>query len=206
LVGALILRADTIVLAAISSRADVGRFAAANIGIVFAYAVAWLLGTVLLADQVGLARIPSEALSYIQNWRKVLLLVILPSSLALCWLAPRIVRILYGGGFESTGLLASIMVLAVPFILLNATYLSRAIALGAKWVYLGSYIGTAVVAVPLDFALGRAYGSTGVAIAIVLREVLMFLAFFVFDPRSPEISPALEGNVTARRELELWQP
>jgi Na+-driven multidrug efflux pump len=70
------------------------------------------------------------------------------------------------------------MVLAIPFIFLNAVYLSRAIALGSARTYLGIYLGTAVFAVPLDIAMARAYGGMGIAIAIVLREIVMFSAFF----------------------------
>lgn len=202
LMAGIILRADVIVLASIGSNADVGRFAAANVGIVFVYAVSWLLASVLLADQVRLLRFPSEALSYIRLWRKVLLLVALPSSLILCWLAPRIVRVLYGKGFESAGLLASVMVLAVPFILLNGTYLSRAMALGAKRVYLGTYLGTAITAVCLDLILGHLYGAIGVASAIVLREILMFLAFRALDGLSSLGSPAIESTVVDDELLE----
>jgi O-antigen/teichoic acid export membrane protein len=199
LIAAIILRADVLILSVVSPRADVGRFAAANVGIVFVYAVAWILGSVLLADQIRLLEFPSEGRFFIRRWRKVLFLAAAPSSLALCWLAPRIVSILYGRGFESTGRLASVMVLAVPFILLNATYLSQAMALGAKRVYLGTYFGTAIVAVCLDLALGRLYGATGVASAIVLREILMFLAFRAFDPRPPVGNPVLESRAVSNQ-------
>jgi len=195
LIAGVILRADVIVLTAINSSADVGRFAAANVGIVFAYAVSWLLGSVLLADQVRLRQFPSEALSYIRRWRKILLLATVPSSLLLCGLAPVLVRLLYGRGFESAGSPASVMVLAVPFIVLNAAYLSRAIALDAKQVYLGIYLGTAVIAVCLDVALGRLYGAVGVATAIVIREALMLTAFVVFDSRLTPASRSFEGSV-----------
>ena len=81
---------------------------------------------------------------------------------------------LFGNDFAITARLASIMILALPLILLNAVYLSRAIAVGATWVYLGTYLGISAAAITLDILLARSYGGVGVAFAIVARELLIF--------------------------------
>ena len=118
----------------------------------------------------------------------------LRTELALYFVAPQVVLFLYGNEFAITARLASIMILAVPLILLNAVYLSRAIAIGAKWVYLGTYLGTSVVAVTLDILLARAYGGVGIAFAIVARELLIFLTF------------RIQANLSSRRSALITQP
>lgn len=181
LLAAVILRADVIVLSSLRSPDDVGRFAAADVGLVFVYAVSWMLGTVLMADQVRCLQSPAEGLYHAQHWRKVLFFAITPPCALLFWLAPWLTKTLYGPAFASTGRIASVMVLAVPMIFLNSSYLSRMIALGRRRIYFGVYLGTAIVAIGLNVVLGRIYGATGIAYAIVGRELLMLVLFWTFD-------------------------
>lgn len=195
------VRADVLVLSAMASRDEVGRFAAANIGLTFIYAASWLVGSVLLADQVRLSEFPSKGIAYIRHWRKILIFTTIPGSLMLSWLAPPIVQVLYGKGFETTGRLASVMVLAVPLILLNATFSSRAMAMNSRKVYLGTYVGTGVVALCLDVVLGHLYGAIGIAFAIFLREAFMFMTFLIWDLRSPICSTTLDGSVAGDQPL-----
>jgi len=171
------MRADIIVLSALGSRSDVGHFAAAHMGVVLFYSLSWLFGSVLLTDFTRLAGNPSEFDRYANRWTKLLISVGGVGALVLYFVAPPAVLLLYGSEFAITARLASIMILALPLILLNAVYLSRAIAIDGKQVYLGTYFGVSVVAVTLDILLARLYGSMGVAFAIVVRELLIFLSF-----------------------------
>ena len=190
----IMMRTDIIVLSALGSRSDVGHFAAAHMGVVLFYSLSWLFGSVLLTDFTRLASNPSEFDRYAERWTKMLISVGGVGGLALYFVAPQVVLFLYGNEFAITARLASIMILAVPLILLNAVYLSRAIAIGAKWVYLGTYLGTSVVAVTLDILLARAYGGVGIAFAIVARELLIFLTF------------RIQANLSSRRSALITQP
>lgn len=183
LLAALTLRADVIVLSALSSQEDVGRFAAADIGLVFIYAVSWMLGTVLVADQVRLIQASEDASAHARHWRRVLFFALTPLCALIFWLAPRLCTAIYGPAFASTGRLASVMVLAVPLIFMNSCYLSRAIALERRRIYLGVYLGAAAAAICLNLVLGRFYGAMGIAIGIVGRELFTMLLFATFEVR-----------------------
>jgi O-antigen/teichoic acid export membrane protein len=71
------------------------------------------------------------------------------------------------------------MALACPFILLNSIYTARVIAVNRRTVFLGIYGAGAFVTLVLNFALGRAFGPIGIAVAIVLREAGMLLGFWL---------------------------
>lgn len=187
----IMMRTDIIVLSASASRSDVGHFAAAHMGVVLFYSLSWLFGSVLLTDFTRLVSKPADFDGYANRWTNLLLSVGGVGALALYFAAPPAVLFLYGEDFAITARLASIMILALPLILINAVYLSRAIALGAKRVYLGTYFGTAVIAITLDVLMARTYGGIGIAFAIVARELLMFLIF------------RTQASVSSRRSMPI---
>lgn len=171
------LRGDVVVLSLLVSPAVVGTFAAANSALVMVYVVAWLFSGLLVAD---LGRLSSDQKSLEAHFRRclvVLLLLGVSSSALAAILAPRAIEILFGNPFRSAILPAVIMMLAIPFILLNAAFLSRAIARHAVQSSLAIYLAAALLSLALNFLLGRTYGATGVATSIVLREAAMTLAF-----------------------------
>jgi len=188
------MRADVIVLSALGTRYDVGHFAAAHMGIVLFYSLSWLFGSVLLPDFTRRLADTQALQRYTQSWVKIVVFGAGALALAGAAVAPHLMRLLYGPDFAVTGTLAAIMVFAVPFILLNAVYLSRAIALGSARVYLGTYTATAILAVALDMVLAHAYGAIGVAAAIVAREVVMFALFRLQADARPRLSaPAINA-------------
>ena len=171
------MRADVIVLSAFGSLTDVGHFSGAHMGIVLFYSMSWLLGSVLLPDFSRLLEDPVGFERYTRRWTNSLLLVAGLGAIVLSRIARPAMLLLYGKGFAVTGDLASVMVLAVPFILLNAVYFSRAVALASTRVYLATYTATTVLAILLDIILVRNYGAMGIAVAIVIRELVTFLIF-----------------------------
>jgi O-antigen/teichoic acid export membrane protein len=146
-------------------------------GLVLLYSLSWLFTSVLLTDFTRLSDNAIELDRYTKRWTKFLLLGAGLGAIGFSWTAEPLLLLLYGKEFAIAGRLAAIMVLAVPFILLNALYLSRAVALGAARVYLGTYTATAVLAVSLDITMARVFGAMGIAVAIVIREVVTFLIF-----------------------------
>ena len=135
--------------------------------------------------------------SYVRKWVWLVLITSVPAALLAAWIAPVLVPLLFGKAFASAASSAAIMALAVPFILLNAVLLSRSIARGATFEYLGIFIGVGLLSLMLDFILGKAYGANGIAWAIVIREMIMCVAFAAFprrgNTRSIAVPEFLEG-------------
>jgi PST family polysaccharide transporter len=177
------MRADVIVLSALGSTSDVGHFAAAHIGLVLLYSLSWLFSSVILTDFARLTDNQIALDRYTNRWTKFLLLTAGLGAVVLSWAAQPVLLLLYGNEFAGAGRLAGAMVLAVPFILLNALYLSRSVALGAKRVYLGIYTGMAAFAVLLNISMAHFFGAMGIAVAIVIREVVTFLIFRIQSTR-----------------------
>jgi O-antigen/teichoic acid export membrane protein len=175
----LIIRSDTIILSTFTSLAGVGVFSAANTILLMVYLSSWLFSSILLPDMVRLAGKPESLAAYANQWVRWVLLVTVPCAVLASLAAPRAIALLYGPNFARSGLIGSAMALACPFILLNSIYTARVIAVNRRTVFLGIYGAGAFVTLVLNFALGRAFGPIGIAVAIVLREAGMLLGFWL---------------------------
>jgi O-antigen/teichoic acid export membrane protein len=184
----MVVRSDTIVLSAFVPLSELGSFSAANSILVMVYLTAWLLGSVLLPEMVRHADSLERIGAYARTCNRWIMVASLPCALVAFWVAPKVLIFLYGPSFARAGALASVMALAGPFILANAVYTTRYLATNSRSIFLGLHSATAIAAVLLDFLFGRLLGSMGVAIAIVVREVGMLLAFWIVTSRLP--SPA----------------
>ena len=193
----LMLRGDVLVLSLLASAPLVGIFVAADTGLVMVYVVAWLFSGVLLAD---LGRLAHDQDEFDLHFRKCIVGicgVTVPLAVAAILVVPQAIRLVFGGNFALAGLPGAVMAVAIPFIVLNAAYLSRAIARNAARACLAIYGGATILSVGCNFIFGYWYGATGIAASIVIREVAMTLAFcWVGDfPGSPERSTvAVQGN------------
>ena len=200
--ASLIVRLDTVVLAALIPMSELGQFSAADMVLVIIYVVAWLSGSVLLPEMIRRAGTPGHLNTYVNRWTRLLLVTITPCALLGYWLAPATITFLYGPLFSRAGALASLMLLATPFILLNSVYANRAIATGSRATYLGVFAVTVIATVALNYFLGHSFGATGAAAAIVIRELGMFAGFWLLASRGPapipryEVSPSpyIEGG------------
>jgi O-antigen/teichoic acid export membrane protein len=194
------LRGDVLILSLLASSTVVGTFAAADTGLVMIYVIAWLFSGVLLSELGRHAR-NNQALNL--HFRKILRTVTLISILlaAAGVLFSRFAVILiFGKSFAAAGSTAAIMILALPFIFLNAAFLSRLIAKNAARVAMFIYLPGAILSLLLNYFLGRYYGAAGVAVSIVLREAvicLVFLSVWHFPFRSAE------SAVTANPQSEM---
>jgi len=180
----LIVRADTIVLAALVPLSELGNFSAPNAILAMAYVVSWLFGTVVLPEMVRRSPSPESLKSYAGTWVRLIAITMTPCTLFAFWAAPRLMNVLYGPAFFRSGALASVMALACPFIFLNSVYTNVAIATNSKAALMGLFAITAAVAVLLDLVLGRAFGAIGVASAIVIREVGMLAGLWMLTSRA----------------------
>jgi O-antigen/teichoic acid export membrane protein len=175
----LIVRADTIVLTTLVSLSEVGNFSAANAILAMVYVASWLFGSVVLPEMVRRTESPDILQGYARKWARLITLTITPCALLVFATAPKLMIALYGPAYYRSGTLASIMALACPFIFLNSVYTNLAIATNNKTVLMRRFAVTAAAAVILDVILGRAFGSMGVAWAIVIREVGMFVGYWI---------------------------
>jgi O-antigen/teichoic acid export membrane protein len=188
----LIIRSDTIVLSAILPITELGAFSTANSLLLIVYVSAWLFGSILLPEMVRVSGNSETLKTYANQWARRVILGSVPFALVCSLLAPKAILLLYGPKYAVSGTLASVMVLACPLILLNSVYTTCAIAANSRAIFLGIYAATAAATLALDFGFGRAFGSVGVAAAIVVREAAMLLGFRLLMSRSLSPAPSLE--------------
>lgn len=172
-----ILRLDVIILSLIAGAAAAGVFAAAQSVIVIVYVVGWLLGSVLLADMTRLNESQSDLKHFMQRWILIISSTLVPLTIIGIFLGPPLVRSIFGPKFAPSGTLLALMLPAVPFIVLNSLHLHRTFAIQSARAHLGTYLRAAALTIILDSCLALVFGATGVAVAVVLREVIVFISF-----------------------------
>jgi len=193
----LMLRGDVVVLSLIASTTVVGAFAAADTGLAMIYVVAWLFSGILLSD---LGRLSQNRLAFDAHVRECLRGVIafgIPAAVIASFLARFGILLVFGRSFAAAALPGAVMMAALPFIFLNAAFLSRAIARNAGHCALAIYGAGALLSLLLNYVLGRWQGATGVAASIVIREAAITLAFVCFwnlPERSPQATVAFKSS------------
>jgi O-antigen/teichoic acid export membrane protein len=187
----LIVRADTIILSTFAPLTELGAFSAANAILLIVYVCAWLFGSILLPEMVRRSGSRENLNSFQALWIRWVVFLTVPISLLVSTAAPQLIMLMYGPSFAGSGALASVMVLACPFILLNSIYTARALAAKNRALFLGIYGAAAIATLALDVLLGHAFGSLGIAWAIVVREAAMLLAFWLLVSRIPSPASAL---------------
>ncbi len=173
----LMLRGDVVVLSLIAPVRVVGTFAAANTALVMVYVIAWLLSGVLLSDLGSLSRNQETFDAHFRACIRGVLALGVPLAAASVFSAPIAIRFVFGRNFEAADVPGALMMIAMPSIFLNATFLSRAIARSASRTALAIYGYVAILSLLMNYSMGRWYGASGVACSIVMREALITLAF-----------------------------
>ena len=191
----LIVRSDTVVLSTLVPLSVLGTFSAPNSILLIVYVSAWLLGSIVLPGMVRLSATEEGLRQYVKKWTRVLSLTSIPVAAVAFLAAPKFIPLLFGPAFDQSGALASVMALACPFILLNSVYTNFAIALNKRAVFTGLFAGTAVLAVGLNFLLGRAFGPMGIATAIVIREASLLAGFWILMSRKPSRARQAESSL-----------
>lgn len=185
----LMLRGDVVVLSLIASREEVGTFAAANTALVFAYVTAWLFSGVLLSDLGGLSHNRQALDSHFRKCLQAVLIYIVPAAILSALFSRPAILFVFGKQFESAVVPGALMMVALPFVFLNAAFLSRAVLRHATHMSLGIYGFAAVLSLLLNYLLGRWNGAVGVAGSIVIREAVMtglFVRFWNLGERKAE--------------------
>jgi O-antigen/teichoic acid export membrane protein len=180
------------VLSTLVPLAELGAFSAANTILVIVYVCAWLFGSILLPEMVRLSSQPENLKDYAKRWARWVVLITVPCALLASLAAPRAIVFLYGPLFATSGILVSVMILACPLILLNSIYTTLTVAANSRVIFLGIYSASVIATLALDFFIGRAFGSMGIALAIVVREAGMLIAFWLFTSRLPLPATGLE--------------
>jgi O-antigen/teichoic acid export membrane protein len=193
--ASLIVRSDTVVLSTLVPLSVLGTFSAPNSILLIVYVSAWLLGSVVLPEMVRLSAAEERLRNYVSKWTRLLSLASIPVAVVAFLAAPKFIPLLFGPAFNRSGALASVMALACPFILLNSVYTNFAIAMNKRAVFTGLFAGTAVLAVGLDFLLGRAFGPMGIATAIVIREASLLAGFWILMSYKPSQARQVEPSI-----------
>jgi O-antigen/teichoic acid export membrane protein len=193
----LIVRSDTVVLSTLVPLSVLGTFSAPNSILLIVYVAAWLMGSVLLPEMVSLSANAEGLKHYVKRWAKLLSFTSVPIAILACLAAPRCISLLFGPAFDRSGALASVMALACPCILLNSVYTNFAIAMNKRAIFTGLFAGTAVLAVGLNFLLGRAFGPMGIAAAIVIREASLLAGFWVLMGRKSSQATQLDSPLSS---------
>jgi O-antigen/teichoic acid export membrane protein len=173
----LMLRGDVVILSLIASASVVGAFAAADTGLVMMYVIAWLFSGLLLSD---LGSLSENREAFDVHFRKCLrgvVLLTVPLAAISAVFARTAILSVFGRTFDAAALPGTLMMLAMPFIFLNAAFLSRTVVRNASRISLGIYGFTAVLSLLLNYFLGRWQGATGVACSILIREAVMTILF-----------------------------
>jgi O-antigen/teichoic acid export membrane protein len=187
----LIVRLDVIVLSWLVPLSVLGIFSAANSILLVAYLAAWMFGSLLLPEMLHLSA-TEELWPFVRFWLRWILALSLPGVCLGLVAVPKLIALLYGPSFAESETLASITLLAAPFILLNAVCTNWAIASHRKAAVVIVYLLTGLATVTLNFAAGWRFGPTGIAAAIVLREAGMFVGFWCFVLRRQLAATKLE--------------
>jgi O-antigen/teichoic acid export membrane protein len=184
----LMIRSDTIILSIFASLAAVGMFSAANSILLIVYLSSWLFSSILLPEMMRIEHGPQGLTAYVNQWARRVLVASVPCVVLVCWLAPRAIVLLYGAKFASSGLIASALFVACPFILLNAIYTAQVIAIHRADIFVKVYGLGAVATLALDCLLGYLVGPMGISVAIVIREagILLGYRFLVSKDATPE--------------------
>jgi O-antigen/teichoic acid export membrane protein len=173
----LMLRGDVVVLSLIASASVVGTFAAADTGLVMIYVIAWLFSGILLSDLGSLSANREAFDVHFQKCLRGVVLLTVPLAAVSAVFARTAILSVFGKTFDAAALPGTLMMLAMPFIFLNAAFLSRTVARNASRISLGIYGLTAVLSLLLNYFLGRWQGATGVACSILIREAVMTILF-----------------------------
>ena len=176
----LMLRGDVVVLSLIASAEEVGTFSAANTALVFAYVIAWLFSGVLLSNLGSFSHDGEAFDSHFRKCLNAVLILVVPTATLAIALSHLVILFVFGKAFEAATLPGALMLAALPFIFLNAAFLSRTVARNASSLSLGIYGFTAVLSLLLNYFLGRSNGAAGVAVSILIREVVITLLFVHF--------------------------
>lgn len=193
----LIVRLDVIVLSFLVPLSVLGAFSAANSILLIVYLAAWLFGSLLLPEMLRMSSARKALADYVRTWTRGIWVVCLPAVVFAYLVAPKVIALLYGPSFVQSGALTSIMVLAIPFILMNAVYTSLAIATHRKAALVGLFMATAAVTVLLDLIAGRFFGPAGVAEVMVIREAALFFGFLLVLSRRHLAATELEYNAAS---------
>ncbi len=167
------LRLDVVLLSWLAPAVIVAHFAAAQMFYVVLCVAGWLVGSVLLAEMGRIAAAPVVFQNFVQRWRRILLSATLPLTLIGMWLAPQLLRAVFGPSFDAGSRIVAVLIVATPFVLLNSLYLNRAIALDQRKAYVGSFAGALMLGIIADLVLGRTFAGLGIAVGAVLREVAL---------------------------------
>ncbi len=201
LLGYVFFRIDTLLLRAFGvADASIGAYSAAY-RIMEAPRLAFgsiAAGVLPAASSLGHPNARAEFRRLGTTAMAIVLWIVAPATLAFAIAPDAVIRLIFGHGFSSAGLLLLVLSPMPILMALDAVLGSLLNALGAQRAVTGIFIACAVVNVVLNIALIPHTGALGAAIATVATEVVELTGFAVLvGQRLGSIRPALGGIVLA---------
>jgi len=175
----LMFRVDVVLLEALRGPEPVAAFSAAH----RLYEAAVLLPAAVMAGTFpALARSMADLVAFRQRIREVAVLLAtygVAATLAGWLLAPIVVPLIFGSSYAGSGQLLQVMVLAVPFLALNALLTQALIAVRRAWREAAAVALALAVAVAVNLALIPSLGAVGAAGAVVAGEAALLLGCLI---------------------------
>lgn len=166
-------RTDVFLLGVLLDRESVG---------IYAPALQVYLGAVALMAAIGPVLL-QRAVERDATWSAMLVDLRVSGIMGLCVasalaiLAPILVKVSFGDGYEGAGTMLRILAMAVPFNYCNSVLLRYLYAKGAERRVRQGLSAVLIVAIPVNWGLISAQGANGAALATVCVELILGLVF-----------------------------
>ena len=179
----LIYNSATIFLRLLTSPESVGHYAAAYALLSFTDNVSLLYGMTLLATLTRLGRDMNQQRGLYHTALIQVFTVVLPVSIGGMFLAPEIIRLVFGDGYASSALILQVLIWAVLPYALRMVPWSALVANGRQGLAWRATAYAVLANLGLNFVLIRAYGAPGAAVATISTELLVAAFMFFFSHR-----------------------
>ena len=193
----LIYNSATIFLRLLTSAEAVGHYAAAYALLSFTDNVCLLYGMTLLATLTRLGRDMNAQRGLYHLALVQVFTVALPVSIGGMFLAPQIIRLVFGDGYAPSGIILQVLIWAILPYALRMVPWSALVANGRQGLAWRATAYAVVANVGLNLVLIRAYGAPGAAVATLSTELLVAAFMFFFSQR--------EGIAMAPLQ-RFWKP
>jgi O-antigen/teichoic acid export membrane protein len=191
LLNLVFLNADVLLLAALSTVSEVGRYSAATKPLYVIFTGFWLL-TDALYPQLAKMEPGPRARTSMLLWLLGVAAASSAAALLLAWLAPWFLTLLYGSTLGAAGLFR-ILLIALPLDFCFSVLWTVLVSRGFERVVLCSTAAAAIANVALNLAFIPRFQAEAAAWITVASYALLFLSLLVY---------ALRKNVLAQRVVE----
>jgi O-antigen/teichoic acid export membrane protein len=181
--GLFLYNSDIIFLRALRSTETVGYYAAAYTLLSFTANICTLYGMTLMPTLTRLGKFTTEERVLYHTALAQVFAVALPVSVGGMFLAPEIIRLAFGEGYATSGLILQVLIWSVLPYAVRVVPWSGLIAHGHQGLAWRATAYAVVANLGLNFVLIRAYGAFGAAASTIVTELLVGGLMLFFSRR-----------------------